>query len=181
MFMTPGIYTRRQILQVGGKLASGGFLTLLDPRSGVSSVQASTNQAGQQAAPPSDRVAEMRAQASKTPLKTQPLGDNILMLYGPGGNMVALSGPDGKVLVDSSYSPVVPEILQAIKQMGNPPLKLLINTHWHIDHTDGNAGLHEAGATILSHENTLKRLSTPRICDFSDCTLILPLWTRCRN
>jgi glyoxylase-like metal-dependent hydrolase (beta-lactamase superfamily II) len=104
----------------------------------------------------------MRAQMAAVPLETLKLRDNIYMLHGPGGNMVVLNGPDGKVLVDSSFSSVAPKLKQSMDALGNAPLKVLINTHWHIDHTDGNQAMHEAGATILAHENTRKRMSTPQ-------------------
>jgi glyoxylase-like metal-dependent hydrolase (beta-lactamase superfamily II) len=93
---------------------------------------------------------------------TTKLRDNIYLLSGPGGNMVVLSGADGKVLVDSSFSTVAPKIKQAMDGFGGAPLKILINTHWHFDHTDGNEAMHQAGALIVAHENTRKRLSTPQ-------------------
>jgi len=104
----------------------------------------------------------MRAQMGAVPLQTLKLRDNLTMLYGPGGNMVALNGSDGKVLVDSSFLTVAPKLKQALDDLGPVPLKILINTHWHFDHTDGNAPMHEAGATIVAHENTRKRLSSPQ-------------------
>jgi len=109
-----------------------------------------------------DRLAAMRQQMGAAPLKTLKLSDNINMLYGPGGNMAALSGPDGHVLVDSSVAAVAPKILETLRGFADKPLRVLINTHWHFDHTDGNGVLHEAGALIIAHENTRKRLSTPQ-------------------
>lgn len=76
--------------------------------------------------------------------------------------MIALTGSDGKVLVDSSFAGSVPKITAALLTIDAKPLNLLINTHWHFDHTDGNAAFHEAGATIISHENCRKRLSSPQ-------------------
>lgn len=107
-------------------------------------------------------IAQFRAQMGAVPLQSLKLRDNIYMLYGPGGNMVVLTGTDGKVLVDSSFATVVPKIKDAMAAMDSNPLRILINTHWHFDHTDGNAALHDAGALILAHENTRKRLSTPQ-------------------
>jgi len=117
---------------------------------------------GQAASSNTDRLAEMRAQMGAVPLQTLKLRDNLTMLYGPGGNMVALNGSDGKVLVDSSFLTVAPKLKQALDDLGPVPLKILINTHLHFDHTDGNAPMHEAGATIVAHENTRKRLSSPQ-------------------
>lgn len=93
---------------------------------------------------------------------TTKLRESIYLLSGPGGNMVVLSGSDGKVLVDSSFAPVAPKIKQAMDGFGGAPLKILINTHWHFDHTDGNEAMHQMGAMIVAHENTRKRLSTPQ-------------------
>jgi glyoxylase-like metal-dependent hydrolase (beta-lactamase superfamily II) len=109
----------------------------------------------------------MRAQAANANLQTLKLRDGIYMISGAGGNMVALDGPDGKVLVDSSFSSVAAKLRQSLDSLSSAPLKILVNTHWHFDHTDGNAPLHDAGALILAHENTRKRLSTPQyISDF---------------
>jgi cyclase len=108
----------------------------------------------------------MRQQMAAAPLKTLQLSDSIHMLYGPGGNMAALSGPDGHVLVDSSVAAQAPKILETMRGFANQPLRMLINTHWHFDHTDGNGALHEAGALIIAHENTRKRLSTPQEIKF---------------
>src|ERR1700735_1902030 len=109
-----------------------------------------------------DRLAQMRAQWAANPLQTAKLRENIYLLSGPGGNMVVLSGADGKVLVDSGIAAAAPKIKQAMDGFGGAPLKVLINTHWHFDHTDGNEAMHQAGAAIIAHENTRKRLSTPQ-------------------
>ncbi len=109
-----------------------------------------------------DMVAQSRATAAKTPITATKLYDNLFLLQGVGGNMALQTGPDGKILIDSSYSTAVPAILDAIKKAGDGPADALINTHWHFDHTDGNAGIHAAGYTIFAHENTRKRLTTPQ-------------------
>ena len=155
--------TRREVLQMGSGLAGAALLSGALPLA----VRASTGgsrQAQQQVPAPisNDRVAQMRAQAASIPVRTQKLRENIYMLSGPGGNMIALTGPEGKVLVDSSFAGAAPKVIEALAAIDAKPLKLLINTHWHFDHTDGNAAMHEAGATIIAHENTLKRLSAPQ-------------------
>ncbi len=114
-----------------------------------------------QAAAP-DRVQQGRDAAAKTPIKTTKLADNVYLLQGAGGNMVAQTGPDGKILIDSSFSTAVPAIREALAVLSKDPAFTLINTHWHYDHTDGNEGLHNAGFKILAHTNTKARLSTPQ-------------------
>lgn len=157
---TWNVTSRRELLKSTGYLAGAGLLAGWMP----SSLNAMIQSAGgaQTAQSQDDQVAQTRAQMAAVPLQTLKLRDNLTMLYGPGGNMVALNGPDGKVLVDSSFLSVAPKLKQALDDFGPAPLKILINTHWHFDHTDGNAPLHAAGATIVAHENTRKRLSTPQ-------------------
>ena len=81
-----------------------------------------------------------------TPIKITKLRDTVFLLQGVGGNMVAQFGPDGVLLVDSSVSTAAPRVKQALASLGPQALKLLLNTHWHFDHTDGNAAMHDAGA-----------------------------------
>jgi cyclase len=115
-----------------------------------------------QAASPVDRAAQMRAGAASTAIKTTKLTDNMYLLQGAGGNMAVQTGPDGKLLIDSSFSTAVPHIKEALDALGRDPAHVLINTHWHIDHTDGNEGMHAAGFTIFAHRLTRERLSTPQ-------------------
>lgn len=153
--------TRREILRTGGALAGAGVLSALIPANLLSQPKARLGNL-QQATSSADRIAQMKAQMGAIPLVTTKLRDNIYLLSGPGGNMVVLNGADGKILVDSSFSTVAPKIKQAMDGFGATPLKVLINTHWHFDHTDGNDAMHQAGALIIAHENTRKRLSTPQ-------------------
>jgi cyclase len=153
--------TRREMLRTGVTLAGTGVLAGLMPGSLLSPPESRAANS-QQAASSADRLAQMRAQMSAVPLQTTKLRDNIYLLSGPGGNMVVLSGTDGKVLVDSSFAGAAPKIKSAMEGIGGGPLKVLINTHWHFDHTDGNEAMHQAGALIVAHENTRKRLSTPQ-------------------
>jgi cyclase len=108
-----------------------------------------------------DRVTQMRQGAASAPIKTTKLYDNLYLLQGAGGNMAVQTGPDGKLLIDSSFSTAVPKIREAMNALSNDPAHLLINTHWHIDHTDGNEGMHAAGFSILAHSETRMRLSRP--------------------
>src|SRR5271154_6751305 len=98
-------------------------------------------------------------EAATAPLTVQKLRRNITVLLGAGGNIAVLSGPDGKLLVDAEIVTARPNVSKAIAGINGDPIKQLINTHWHFDHTGGNEWLHEAGASILAQENTRKHLS----------------------
>jgi len=160
--LLPTSATRRELLRTGAVLCGTGVVSGIVPPYLLGSSEPRAASQAQSGTAPSDPLAEMRAQMAAIPLETLKLRDNIYMLHGPGGNMVALNGPDGKVLVDSSFASVAPKLKQSLDALGSAPLKVLINTHWHIDHTDGNQAMHEAGATILAHENTRKRMGTPQ-------------------
>jgi glyoxylase-like metal-dependent hydrolase (beta-lactamase superfamily II) len=98
-------------------------------------------------------------EAAKSKISVQPIRRDISVLEGSGGNIAVLTGPDGKLLVEAGFAVSRPAITSALASINADPIKHLINTHWHTDHTDGNAWLHAAGAEITAHENTLKRLS----------------------
>src|SRR6516162_4031497 len=98
--------------------------------------------------------------AAKAPIETHSLRRNISVLEGSGGNIGVLTGKDGKLLVDSGFTVSKPRILEALNSLSSDHITQLINTHWHIDHTDGNAWVHSAGAAITAHVNTRKHLST---------------------
>jgi glyoxylase-like metal-dependent hydrolase (beta-lactamase superfamily II) len=96
---------------------------------------------------------------AKSPLEVRHLRGNITVLIGSGGNITVLSGKDGKFLIDAGISPSKNNIIAALNDMGNSPIRYVVNTHWHWDHTDGDAWLHAAGAQIIAHRNTLKHLT----------------------
>jgi glyoxylase-like metal-dependent hydrolase (beta-lactamase superfamily II) len=97
--------------------------------------------------------------ATNDPIIVHPVRRNISVLEGSGGNIAVLTGKDGKLLVEAGFAVSRAAIANALASINGDPLKHLINTHWHTDHTDGNAWLHAAGAEITAHENTRKRLS----------------------
>jgi glyoxylase-like metal-dependent hydrolase (beta-lactamase superfamily II) len=97
-------------------------------------------------------------EAATAPITVQPLRRNITALLGAGGNIAVLTGPDGKLLVDAEIVTARPNTSKAIAGINADPIKQLINTHWHFDHTGGNDWVHQAGASILAHENTRKHL-----------------------
>lgn len=112
-------------------------------------------------------VIKINDAAAKTEITVQNLRGNISVLMGSGGNITVLSGRDGKLVVDSGIAVSRPRVEAALNGISQVPLKYLINTHWHWDHTDGNEWMHGLGATIIAQENTLKRLSaTTRVEDW---------------
>jgi cyclase len=104
---------------------------------------------------------KMRAAMGATPIQAQKLSENLTLLSGPGGNVVVLNGPDGKLMVDTFVLPAWPKLKEHLDGIGKAPLKTVIDTHWHFDHTDNNAHVHEAGATIIAQENTKIRMTQP--------------------
>jgi cyclase len=110
-----------------------------------------------------DPLAAFRAQIGATPIKSQPLADNLTLLSGPGGNVVVLKTFDGLVMVDTFVQPAWPKLEEQLKSLaGGAPINKVINTHWHFDHVDNNAPLHAAGALLVAHENTKARMSSPQ-------------------
>ena len=98
---------------------------------------------------------------SKVEIKATDLGHNIYMLQGAGGNMTAAVGSDGVILVDAEFAPLHAKIKAAIQKISPLPIKYLINTHYHIDHTGGNEAFGKEGVIIVAHENLAKRLAVP--------------------
>ena len=90
-------------------------------------------------------------------IKTIHVAGNIYMLEGAGGNIGVSVGPDGILLIDDQFAPLAEKIRNALKELSDEPLKFLINTHFHGDHTGGNA-VFGTEAHIISHTNVRKRL-----------------------
>lgn len=92
-------------------------------------------------------------------VRTITVASGISMLMGRGGNLAVSHGPDGTLIVDDDYAQVSAKIMQALDALGAPPLRYVLNTHWHGDHTGGNASMQSAGAVIVAHENVRARMS----------------------
>lgn len=112
-----------------------------------------------QAAAATDQVAAMRASMATAPIETTRLTDSLTMLSGPGGNIAVLNGPDGKVVVDTFVQGAWDRLRQSLDAIGAAPIKTAIDTHWHFDHADNNAAFRAAGAAVIAHENTAKRMA----------------------
>jgi glyoxylase-like metal-dependent hydrolase (beta-lactamase superfamily II) len=100
---------------------------------------------------------------SKVQIKVIEVKPGIHMLMGEGGNILVSSGTDGVFMIDDQFAPLTDKIKTAIARFTSGPIRFVINTHWHYDHTGGNENLGEAGAVIIAHENVRKRLSTDQV------------------
>jgi glyoxylase-like metal-dependent hydrolase (beta-lactamase superfamily II) len=110
-------------------------------------------------------VANAEKEALTAQLQVQSLRGNVSVILGAGGNIVVLPGPDGLLLIDCGFANAQPQIRNAIAGISSDPIKHLINSHWHFDHTHGNEWVHAAGAAILAHRNTLKHLSVDTLVE----------------
>lgn len=91
------------------------------------------------------------------------LADGVHMLTGAGGNLGVSSGPDGVFLVDDQFAPLTVKILTAIKKISPQPVKFVLNTHWHFDHTGGNENLGKNGTVIVAHDNVRKLMRADQV------------------
>jgi glyoxylase-like metal-dependent hydrolase (beta-lactamase superfamily II) len=103
-------------------------------------------------------TAQMRAAGRLAKLTIEPLRSGVSLISGSGGNVLVLPGSDGKLVVDSGLATSKAHMIEALQSISSDSLRYLINTHWHFDHTDGNAWMHAAGATIYAHQKTLSRM-----------------------
>ena len=99
---------------------------------------------------------------SKVQIKVTKVSGNIYMLEGSGGNIAASVGEDGIVIVDDQYAPLADKIATALKAIGvtDKPVRFVINTHYHGDHTGGNLPFATGGSTVIAQDNVRKRLET---------------------
>jgi glyoxylase-like metal-dependent hydrolase (beta-lactamase superfamily II) len=105
-------------------------------------------------APPAVEFSEVQVRATN-------VAGNLYALEGEGGTVSVLAGPDGALLIDSQYAPLTDRLVAAIRGFSQAPLRFLVNTHAHGDHTGGNANFARLGATILAHEQVRERMQFP--------------------
>jgi glyoxylase-like metal-dependent hydrolase (beta-lactamase superfamily II) len=99
--------------------------------------------------------------AKPATLEATKLTDDLALIRGAGGNVIVILSPDGLAMVDGGLPDRSPELLKLVAEQGqNQPVKLLFNTHWHLDHTGSNETLGKAGVKIIAHANTKKWLKT---------------------
>ena len=115
--------------------------------------------AGVALAQPSPPAAPPPPDFSKAEIKTTDLGDNIYMLEGVGGNITVAVAKDGIIMVDGQYAPLHDKIKAAIAAISNQPIKYLVDTHFHGDHTGGNEPFAKDGVIIVAQINVKNRLA----------------------
>lgn len=101
-----------------------------------------------------------------TEVRAEKVAEGVYVLYGNGGNMGLSLGADATFLIDDQFAPMTPAIQAAIAGLGAPPVRFVLNTHWHGDHTGGNENLGKAGAVIVAHDNVRARMSVPQVIEF---------------
>lgn len=104
-------------------------------------------------------------------VRSQKLAEGVYMLTGAGGNIGLSIGDDAVFVVDDQYAPLAPKILAAIAQLTNKPVRFIMNTHWHGDHTGGNEEMGKTGALIVAHDNVRRRMSSEQVIAFFQRTV----------
>jgi glyoxylase-like metal-dependent hydrolase (beta-lactamase superfamily II) len=112
-------------------------------------------------------------------IETQQLGEGLHVLFGVGegviaGNMLVSLGPDGSLVVDDQFPEMVPKYTRTISELGGGQIDVVINTHWHFDHADGNKVLGPAGATIVAHDNSRRMLMQDNVINLVTQTIEQP-------
>lgn len=102
--------------------------------------------------------ANINKAAAAADITLTPLRGGVYLVEGSGGNMAAIGGPEGLLLVDDGIALSKAKMRTALKRVGKGPLRFAINTHWHWDHTDGNGWARQDGAVVVAHANTARHL-----------------------
>jgi glyoxylase-like metal-dependent hydrolase (beta-lactamase superfamily II) len=110
-------------------------------------------------------TAAQQTDFSQVRIEAVDLGNGVYMLKGQGGNLGLSVGPDGAFLVDDQFAPLTEKIQAAVAAVSRDPVRWVLNTHWHGDHTGGNENLGKAGAFIVAHENVRRRLNPEEFRD----------------
>lgn len=113
-------------------------------------------------------LAAAPALAHQTPppageIRVERIAPGIAVLFGRGGNIGLSYGADGNILIDDQYAPATARVVAAVATLDPDPIRYVINTHWHGDHTGGNENLGRAGTVIVAHDNVRLRMSMAQI------------------
>lgn len=104
------------------------------------------------------------------------LSPTVTMIKGRGGNVAVSSGEDGVFIIDDQLKPLTDQLLAAIREVSDQPIRFVINTHYHADHVGGNETIGESGAVIIAHDNIRERMSTDQFNHFWNETT--PAWPK---
>jgi len=96
-------------------------------------------------------------------IRVERVAPGVAVLFGRGGNIGLSYGSDGNILIDDQYAPLTERILAAIREVDPDPIRFVINTHWHGDHTGGNENVGRTGAVIVAHDNVRRRMSMDQV------------------
>ncbi len=105
--------------------------------------------------------------ASQVTIRAEKVAEHVHVLFGQGGNIGVSIGDDGVLMIDDQFAPLTEKILASVKKLSDKPVRWVVNTHFHGDHTGGNENLGRAGATIVAHDNVRARLSSEQGSSFS--------------
>lgn len=100
---------------------------------------------------------------SKVEMQTVKVADGIYMLIGQGGNIGVCIGDDGVFLIDNQFAQLTDKIIAAVRTLTDKPIKFLINTHWHADHTGGNENFGTLGVTLIAQDNVYVRMANEQV------------------
>jgi cyclase len=114
---------------------------------------------------PARQIFAQQQDFSKVQVETHKVADNVYMLVGAGGNIAVSTGDDGVLMVDTEFAPMHDKIEAALRKLSDKPLRLVIDTHWHLDHASGNENFAKDGATIVAHENVRRILAAGTMRD----------------
>ena len=115
---------------------------------------------------------------TKVDVKVTPVANGVSMIEGAngfaGGNVAVTVGNDGLFLIDDELAPLTPKLKAALATLSKKPVRFVVNTHWHADHTGGNPAMAAAGAVIVAQENVRKRLSVDQAIEFMGNKMTIP-------
>ena len=96
-------------------------------------------------------------------IRVERVAPGVAVLFGRGGNIGLSYGDDGNVLIDDQYAPMTERIVAAVRSIDPDPIRFVVNTHWHGDHTGGNENLGRTGSVIVAHDNVRRRMSMDQV------------------
>ncbi|HEX8192062.1 MAG TPA: MBL fold metallo-hydrolase [Allosphingosinicella sp.] len=100
---------------------------------------------------------------SRVQIRVERVAPGVAVLFGAGGNIGLSYGEDGNILIDDQFAPLTERILAAVRSVDPDPVRFVINTHWHGDHTGGNENVAREGAVIVAHDNVRRRMSMEQV------------------